>query len=74
MTQIVLFTRKNVWGNEMFYPANTQGALLLSLTGRKTFTKNDFDLFRKLGYDVKEAYGTADPVSKPDIAINEYIY
>jgi len=61
----VLYTRRNVWGNEMLYPANKQGVLLLSLTGRKTFNKNDFEVFKQLGYDVKEANGSPD--RKPDV-------
>ena len=57
MEKIILFKRQNVWGNELLYPMNKQGELLLSLTGRKTFNKNDFEIFRQLGYIVKE-YGS----------------
>jgi hypothetical protein len=57
MTQIILFKKQNVWGNELLYPANKQGELLLSLSGRKTFNKSDFEIYKQLGYIVKE-YGS----------------
>ena len=60
MEKIILFKRQNVWGNELLYPANKQGELLFSLTGRKTFNKNDFEIFRQLGYIVKEYGSTPD--------------
>lgn len=60
MEQIILFKRQNVWGNELLYPMNKQGQLLLSLSGRKTFTKNDFEIYKQLGYIIKEANSTPE--------------
>lgn len=58
----ILFTRKQVWGNELLYPACKDGILLLKLTGRKTFTQDDFRTIRELGYEVRELNGAPEYV------------
>jgi hypothetical protein len=51
---------KNVYGNELIYPAykpgeNEAAELFLALTGKKTFSRSDIKLIKSLGYDVAVA-------------------
>lgn len=41
---------KNVFGNELVYPACNQGKMLASFKGTKTFSDLDLNLLKKLGY------------------------
>jgi hypothetical protein len=57
MKHTIYYTRKQVWGNELFYPACKTSELLLSLTGRKTLQPQDFKTIRELGYEFVELHG-----------------
>lgn len=53
MTQSITVRIKNVYGNEMVYPACQESHLLANLTGTKTFTKYHLNTIRDLGYEIK---------------------
>ena len=48
---------KNVYGNELIYPACEHSRLLARLAGKKTLSRQDIDLIKQLGYLV----GVATP-------------
>lgn len=41
---------KNVYGNELIYPADPNSYLLAQLIGAKTFNKSQIATLKKLGY------------------------
>lgn len=43
---------KNVYGNETIYPACETAKKFAALTGKKTFSMNDINLIKTLGYSV----------------------
>lgn len=43
---------KNVYGNETIYPACETAKKFATLTGKKTFSMNDINLIKTLGYSV----------------------
>lgn len=43
---------KNVYGNEMIYPQCETAKKFLKLTGKKTFSTQDLNTIRLLGYAV----------------------
>jgi len=43
---------KNVYGNEMIYPVCDRSKLFVDLIGKKTFSKRDIELIKKLGYTI----------------------
>lgn len=49
----ILIEVRNVYGNELYYPANEYADLMLKLTGKKTFSKNDFAIMKELGYTIE---------------------
>lgn len=51
MKQVIVKT-KNVYGNELIYPVNTDAVIFANLVGKKTFTANDLDLITALGYQI----------------------
>ena len=40
------------YGVEAIYPTCEAGKLMLQLTGRKTFTRNDISVLKQLGYAI----------------------
>ena len=50
--KIQIYT-KNVYGNELVYPANESAKDFLLLTGAKTFSQNQLSIIRKLGYQIE---------------------
>jgi len=44
---------KNVFGNELVYPACYQGKTLAKFKGTKTFTDTDLKILKDLGYKFK---------------------
>lgn len=53
MTTTVLIEVRNVYGNELYYPANETADVMLRLTGKKTFSKVDFNNIKALGFTVE---------------------
>ena len=43
---------KNVWGVERIYPACTISSMLNDLMPTKTFSRNDLDIIKLLGYEI----------------------
>lgn len=48
----LLIEMRNVYGNELIYPANDTARALVTLTGRKTFSRSDIQTLKGLGYAV----------------------
>lgn len=44
---------KNVYGNELIYPANDTAAKLANLTGKKTLSRVDLAIIKNLGFDIQ---------------------
>ena len=51
---------KNIYGNEVIYPACPQSALLAELAGTKTLTTQAIALIKKMGYEIE----VFNPVTK----------
>ena len=49
----VFFELKNVYGNDLIYPSCHIANALIKLKDKKTFNKNDLDVFKSLGLIVK---------------------
>jgi len=49
---------RNVFGNELVYPADDQAVLFARLIGAKTFNAFQIGTIRRLGYAVHVAAGT----------------
>lgn len=47
-----VFKTKNVYGNDLIYPANELAQTLTELTGKKTLSQYDLDLIKKAGITV----------------------
>lgn len=54
MNNIIQVTIKNVYGNELVYPACETGHALTDLLGTKTFTDWQIKKLRALGYVFEE--------------------
>ena len=52
--QIIKFRVKNVYGNDLMYPANETAEIALSLTGNKTFKKSDLRKLAQLGFECEQ--------------------
>jgi hypothetical protein len=44
---------KNVYGNELIYPANQVAETFAALIGKKTFDKRDLENIKKLGFTLE---------------------
>lgn len=53
MAKQVTLNVRNVYGNELIYPHNDTAKLLLKLTGKRTFSKQDISNIYKLGYSIE---------------------
>jgi hypothetical protein len=49
----VLVKRRQVYGSDMFYPANDLANMVTHLTGHKTLTPYDIDVMKHYGYTVQ---------------------
>lgn len=45
-------TMKNVYGNNLVYPACNEAMLLAELSGKITFDKRAIDVLKRLGYEI----------------------
>ena len=55
MAKQIFVTIRNIYGNDMIYPACEQSRLLAELANHKTLTPSDLRIIRKMGYEVLEA-------------------
>lgn len=46
--------KKNVYGNDLTYPANNTAEELVKLTGKKTFTDSDLAILKSVGYEIEQ--------------------
>lgn len=45
---------RNIYGQDLVYPADEQANLLAALTGKKTFSTRDISVIKRLGYEIKQ--------------------
>ena len=48
----IILEVKNVYGNELIYPSCHIANALIKLKDKKTFNKNDLDVFKSLGMNI----------------------
>lgn len=53
LTMILKLRTKNVYGNDMVYPACDNADKFASLIGKKTFSKNELAIIASLGYTLQ---------------------
>jgi hypothetical protein len=53
----ITVTVRNVYGNDLVYPADDQAARFIALLGTKTFNAYHLQHVRALGYEVRVAAG-----------------
>lgn len=46
--------KKTVYGNDLTYPANEIAAELVKLTGKKTFTADELDILKSVGFEIEQ--------------------
>lgn len=49
---------KNVYGVERIYPMNATAEEVCRLIGRKTLNRNDLEILKRLGYEIKQVEST----------------
>lgn len=54
-TRVIFVRTKNVYGNELIYPACDDSNAFAQLIGKKTFTVSDLRIIKSLGYSVAMA-------------------
>lgn len=62
-TRVIFVTVKNVYGNELIYPACDDSRKFAELMGKKTLSTNDLRGIKSLGYSV----ALAQSVNLPEI-------
>ena len=50
MNREIMIKVKSVYGNDLIYPICSNGKLFLRLTGKKTFSVDDIQAIKDLGY------------------------
>ena len=58
MNKEIILEVKNVYGNELIYPSCHIANALIKLKDKKTFNKNDLDVFKSLGMNITWKAGT----------------
>jgi len=58
MNKEIILEKRNVYGNDLIYPACHIANALIKLKDKKTFNKNDLDVFKSLGMIVKWKAGS----------------
>ena len=51
--EMITVTIKNVWGNELVYPADDLGVMMCQLMGTKTLPSWGIDILKANGYTFK---------------------
>ena len=52
MNKEIILEVKNVYGNDLIYPSCHIANALIKLKDKKTFNKNDLDVFKSLGMNI----------------------
>ena len=58
MSKEIILEKRNVYGNDLIYPSCHIANALIKLKDKKTFNKNDLDVFKSLGLIVKWKAGS----------------
>ena len=58
MNKEIILEKRNVYGNDLIYPSCHIANALIKLKDKKTFTKNDLEVFKSLGMIVKWKAGS----------------
>ena len=58
MNREIILEKRNVYGNDLIYPSCHIANALIKLKDKKTFTKNDLEVFKSLGMNVKWKAGS----------------
>jgi len=53
MNKEIMLEVKNVYGNDLIYPSCHVANALIKLKDKKTFNKNDLEVFKSLGLIIK---------------------
>jgi len=53
MNKEIMLEVKNVYGNDLIYPSCHVANALIKLKDKKTFNKNDLEVFKALGLIIK---------------------
>ena len=53
MENVIVVKIREVYGRSLVYPVCKQALIFAELTGFKTFTPNNIDSIKKLGYTIK---------------------
>jgi hypothetical protein len=53
MTQILIIEKKQVYGNEVFYPVNDQAKLFAKIANTKTLLRSTILTAKELGYTIE---------------------
>ena len=54
MHRIIEVAIKNVYGNDLIYPVGSTAKLFAELTGKKTFSRQDIETIKLLGFQVQQ--------------------
>ena len=46
--------KKNIYGNELIYPANHEADLFVLLLNKRTISPRDIDIMKELGYEIEQ--------------------
>ena len=58
MNREIILEKRNVYGNDLIYPSCHIANAFIKLKDKKTFTKNDLEVFKSLGMNVKWKAGS----------------
>ena len=64
-TRVMLVRIKNVYGNELIYPACGTAQTFANLIGAKTFNKTQLRMIQSLGYTIQQAQAQSDALAGP---------
>ena len=58
MNKEIILEKRSVYGNDLIYPSCHVANALIKLKDKKTFNKNDLEVFKSLGMNVKWKAGS----------------
>ena len=53
MNKEIILEKRSVYGNDLIYPSCHVANALIKLKDKKTFNKNDLDVFKSLGLSIQ---------------------
>ena len=53
MNKEIILEKRNVYGNDLIYPSCHVANALIKLKDKKTFNKNDLEVFKSLGLSIQ---------------------